>query len=1019
MSNIQTQLNLSSAPIAHYRVEDVTVEIDQQIHTWTDVSGQNNHLFATANNTRSVAAVTNAGPTLRQTQYVGVGNIARSVFFDMDKMYCELNNPITSDHVDVYVICRMPESWFNGHMMGLESSTGGDGFSFGRVVNLSNNFQVFDGVTGCQVPHTRQQFSLYRMSIDPTTLSVDNVLSDAQSTGNRGTILDLQAKPFDILTLGAGVWNSNDTNACIDGIEIVEVIMFNDILNDVSHAALSDHLINRYDLRNKYLVPQSGSCVFLDGEPGTHMKIEDSDIGPNISTQRSQTSSSDNAPEHTPSMYELWFYPEYMERDADWPQHEMLFNFDSTSAHYVYLVRSYRNSSSSELRIRNQHLWWLNGGQYRVYDCWNRLCMLTDVETDNMKIFLNGEMIMDYTHVYHHRSRFDQHQQRVIIGDNGRFGANYTSFRGKMLGVRKIRDDYQSLIDHASERIRFDQLQTSTSDVVIPPEKIGMAPVYRNSFNLSHQPNLAGGKIVTSEHSARYYSSVTLELGFNTFAPDFTGLENSINCNNRISSSYGRFKNLSAFVDVLATGGNYNHYNQFTAKSGRIETLQHLRGSKFNERSNWYIFDVSSNRLTDVDGLQDLKRATYLRLNNNQISDLSAFADLESDCLFDTKEINLSYNSITNIPAGTFSNFNDTSKTLNLVGNPLTTLDNVSDLAGVSYLLADSAYYTDNSSISDLSNLTALRTLQINSTPNITALPDLTQTKLQYIQLRNNSDLTDVSSLADPISTDSSPSHSSATSATDALYYFFQISDCVSLDEAPLITRAAAGGRISVVGRLWVHNQPQLNDLTIFQNSYQDDTFGYKTNHDHARLNLDNTGVTDTANSLGIMRNFKYCARIYLQGCDTPTLHQHVMPSNPAITRDEAYNIWFGRYFHLNNNTISDLSFLLNPQAAGIQYLYLDRCPNVTYESFAAIKDQLINLKQTTNMRLIYISLTYTDWDTKQYVGDLGPICVNGALSPQLQLKKDLWDVGIKLNFRPIHTSYPESLGNSSQLPTC
>ena len=167
------------------------------------------------------------------------------------------------------------------------------------------------------------------------------------------------------------------------------------------------------------------------------------------------------------------------------------------------------------------------------------------------------------------------------------------------------------------------------------------------------------------------------------------------------------------------------------------------------------------------------------------------------------------------------------------------------------------------------------------------------------------------------------------------------------------------------------------------------------------------------------MKNFKYCNRLYLDRLDTPTLHQHALPSNSLLTRDEAYNVWFGRYTHMTHNTISDLSWLLNPQAAGIQYLYMSRCPNVTYESFAAIKDQLINLKQTTNMRLTYIQLDYTDWDIKQYVGDLGPICVNGVRSPQLQLKKDLWDVGIKLSFRGINSSYPQTLGTSTQLPTC
>ena len=1021
MSNIQTQLNLSAPPIAHYRVEDVGVEVDQQIHTWPDVSGQSNHLSSTANNTRSVSAVTNTGPTLRQTQYVGVGNIERSVFFDMDKMYCELSNPITSDLVDVYVVCRMPEFWTHGHMMGLESSTGGDGFSFGRVVNLSNNFQVHDGVSSCVVPYTRPQFSLYRMSIDSTMLSVDNVLSDAQSTANRSTILDLQTTPFDILTLGAGVWSSNDINLCIDGIEIVEVIMFNDILNNVSHEAVADHLINKHDMRNKYLAPTSGTCVFLDGEPGTHMEIEDSDIGPNISTQRSKTSSSYQTPELTASMYELWFYPVYMERDDDHPRYEMLFNLDG--AHMVYLDRAYRNGTNSELKIRNYNLWWLNTGhQYRVYDCWNRLCMLTDVETDNMKVFLNSEMILDYNHVYHHYSRFDQHQSRIIVGNNESTSldlSDYGSFRGKLLGVRKIRDDYQSLIELARSRVRFDQLDINTSTTVTPPEKIGMAPVYRNTFNMSKLPDLAGGKLKLRDHPIHTYPPCHLGNGFNMYNPDFTGLESNINCNNRIQTSGGRFKNLSAFVDILGAESAFNHNSQMLLTHGRLETLSHLRGSNFNERGNWYVFDVSHNRLTDIDGLQDLKKASYLRLNDNNISDITAFTEMEPDALQGTIELNLRNNNITSLPAGVFDKFDSTLKRIYLSGNPLTTIDNLSSTPGMHNLDCSGSHYTGNESIADLSNCTQLQYLTMNYTPNITALPDLTQTDLLQLQAINNPDLTDISSLADAIKPTTTTQYSTMVSETDAILHQLIITNNPSLSETPLINRFNAGGRITVNGNLTLSNNPQINDLRIFQNSLQDDTYTQKQHHAYARAAFENTGVTDTANSLGIMRNFKYGNRVYLNSCDTPTLHQHAFPSNPTLTRDEAYNVLFGRYFYLTYNSINDLSFLLNPQAAGIQYLYMDRCPNVSYESFAAIKDQLINLKQTTNMRLIYIGMSYTDWDNKQYVGDLGPICVNGTRSPQLQLKKDLWDVGIRLSFRAVSTSYPESLGNSSQLPAC
>lgn len=1028
MSNIQTQLNLVSNPFAHYRVEDVTVDQDQQIHNWVDVSGQGNHLAATASGTtRAVSPITTDGPVLKHTQYVGVGNIDKSVYFNEDKMYSMLNNPITVDQIDVYVICRSPESYYNGHMMGLESSLqpNGKGFSFGRTPNTSWNFQVCDGTTAVNTPGIKNQFTLYRMSIDTDMLSTYNLITNQTNTVNRTTILNIQTNPLDILTLGAGVWTSNNQQYPIKGIEIVEVVMFNSILSDTDHNKLTSHLIDKYDMTNKYLVPSTGSCVYLDGQVGSHVVLTENDqTGPSISCQQSFPTFAHATPRFTACMYELWFHPEFYEPDdPDHPKKELVFSTNPTNTfrgHYVYLDRDrHKSNGVTELLIRNEHYWWLNTGSTRVYNQWNRLCMVCDT-LYRAALYLNGEQIFLYDpgHVYiNHHSVFDYIYDSVVIGDNGKANSTYTSFRGKVLGVRKIRDDFQTLIDQASEKIRFDQHITSTSTTVTPAADIGMQPLYRNTQNIYKLPDLISGR--HESFCDANYSSGHLGIGFNAWNPDFTGLEGNVSCFNRIIQTYGRFKNLQAFRDVLTPRTSYHSNSHFTLTAGRLETLSHLRGSKFNARSQWYIFDVSQNRLTDVDGLQDMKRASYLRLNNNRISDLSAFTELEPGCLENIVEINLSNNQITSIPAGTFTKFDGSLKNVFLQGNQITTLDNLSELNGLSYLIADSVYYTSNSSIEDISNMTSLRSLQMHNTPNITVLPDLTQTNLQYISLQNNPDLIDISSLADPISNDSSPTYSSARSETDALYWMFNVTGNELLDASLLTNRAAAGGRISVSGRLYLSGQSQINDLTIFQNSYQDDTYTYRTNQDLARLMLNDTSVTDTANSLGIMRNFKYCNRIYLQRCDTPTLHQHAFSSNPAITRDEAYNIWFGRYCNFEYNTISDMSFLLNPQAAGIQYLYLDHCPNVTYESFAAIKDQLINLKQTTNMRLYVISLTYTDWDYKQSAGELGPICVNGVPSPQLQLKKDLWDVGIRLGFRGVSSSYPERLGNGSQLPTC
>lgn len=1007
MSNIQTQLNLSSSPVAHYSVKDVSVEHDQQIHTWNDVSGNNNHLSATAINSRAVSSITTDGPTLKNPQDTSVGAIDRVVYFDNDKMYCSLTNPLTTDNVDVFIICRAPDRWTTGHIMGLESSSGGKGFSFGTTNNTSNYLSVCDSNVTLPINHPSAPFSIYRMSINSTELITENVMTNSRDTLARTTILDIQSTPLDILTLGSGLSKAG-VQQLIRGVEIVEVVIFNSVLSVSDRDKVVNYMIDKHDLTNKYLTPTSGSCIHLDGDPATFVRLtENTEVGPSVSGQQSLPVYNDGVQLLTSSMYEVWFYPEWVDRD-DHPRYELVFSFDSSDSQYVYLDRSRRYSSTSELQVRNRWFWWYAGyntTSSRVYNQWNRLCMVEDGKSKNCKVFLNGQLLFTGDSGYVRRSNLDNRHESVQIGSSSAFSSEYGCFTGKLLGVRKIRGEYQDLIDHASEKIRFDQLDTNTSTHVTPAEDIGLAPLYRNLQNITKKPGLINNTYQPKvEHST---GVMRADTGFNALNPDFTGAEKSLNCYNRIQQSYGRFKNMRAFRDLLNDNPVFAHVNVCNLLHGRLETLSDLRGSLFNERSNWYRFDVTNNRLTSLDGIQDMRHARYMYFNDNNITDISALSELEPGSLENTNYINLSNNKITQLPGGVFSKLPNLHE-LNVGGNPLTSISGVSSASNLTSFTISNL---TNINIQPISDLPKLRTFHMEKC-NPTALPPLSNTQTQWVTLKNNPNLVDVSSLANVVKTEP-VSYSKVVSTTDSLYSFLQISDC-PVSDTFLSAAASTGKRITCIGRMYLYNLPELNDLSVFQNSYQDDTFLYKTNHDHARLMLTNTAVTDTANSLGIMKRFKYCARIYLNKCPMTSLHRHAMPANPTLSRDEAYSVYFGRYFHLDSTTINDMTFLLNPQAAGIQYLYMAYSA-VTYEAFAAIKTSLINLKKTNKMRLVYISLIGSDWDNKQRNGQYGPLCVNGAMSPQLRLKKELWDVGIKLHFN----SGTTGLGTSSQLPTC
>ena len=1020
MSNIQTLLNLSSSPLAHYRVEDVTEETGSQVHTWSDQSGRANHLVTTSTSTydRAIAPIVSNSPRVEQPTVKTHNKVDRVMRFTNNKMGCVLNSPITSHNMECYLVCTNL-SWAVGHLIGLQNNSAGRGYSFGRTNNSGSVFSIYDGYAGADIPGVRFETSLYRFTMTDTTMEAQDMLTGETRSIDRTTILDIVLNPLEQLTVGSGIWSGNEAFYQSAEVEFVEIVMFDSVLNSDSQDRLKQHLIDKYDLLYNDLVPDSGNCVYMNGSHDATITVKENwDVAPSISSQQSLTSHVGNTNLHTAVMWEMWFKPEYTPPGVDDPRKQLLFSFGNTSSHYMYLDVDRYMSSVTELFVRNNHYWWINGvGSTRLYGRWNRLCWLHDSQSHDHRVIVNGQTIHQSTHSYNRYSNLDAFEENAVIGYHPSFSdALYTGFRGKVLGMRKIRDTYDNLINSAETYTRWEDLPASTSSAVIEPDKLELQPVYKHMNNITKKPLLVSGRYKPQPLSI--YTAFDLSRGFNAWKPRFTHVEELTHF--RIQQSNGRFKDMSAFVNVLGPNMVFDGNRILTLNSGRVETLSHLRGSLFNKRSRWHIFDMNRNRLTDLDGIQDLKQVQYLRLSYNQISDISALTELEEGALTSLYELDLTYNKIESLPTGAFSKLDSSAKYIKLDGNPLTTLNNISTASNLQVISVNTDLFTGDESISDLSNCLNLRGL-IMYGPNITTLPDLSSTDLQSLTIYNNPDLVDVSTTSNVIKDSNVLDYSSAVSTTDSLYWNYSIYNCPNVDWDLIEAKAASGDRISVSGRLYLYSNPNLKNLTVFQNSYQDDTYSYKTRHDLARFDVRNTAVEDTASSLGIMKNFRYCAGIYLQNCpNVHSLHQHAMPSDPPFDRDYYYNNWFGYYTYLDSSSISDLSFLLNPQAAGIYALQLYSCPNITYESFAAIKDQLINLKKTTNMRLWVIYITGTGLETKFISGESGPVCTDGVLNPEAQLKSDLWDAGIRLvgnSWR--YTNDPYRLGSSSQRPQC
>ncbi len=1028
MSNIQNQLNLNASPFAHYRVEDLDQSVGQYITSWNDVSGNNRHMQSTTHNTRTYNSLTNSGPVLVESDKLTASGPAKAVHFTLDKMYHQLSSEIDYEKLDVYMVVDRSVNVTVGAVVGFDNTETQTTNHIAMGLLSSGGLNTWDNTGGSRLVTTSPKdvghYSIHRSTITTNTMSVQDCLHPVDSTPNVIARTYTPGVTGDVMLLGSYI-STNGSSVAMSSTYVMEVIIFRDSLNTTSHAALVEHLTNKYNLINSQQVPATGNCVRLSGELGAHIRYDESvNVAPSISTQKNRRdynsygSWMDNK---DPSvLYDMWFKPEYVEDNGGY-RYEMIFGVsdrrDTYLNTYLYLDHD-QAETNSVIRLKGDtttHSTFPFTNNDNPYNKWNRFSIVQSGEQHGvMHYYLNGTRTLTTTSGHQRKLNLDHDAMCLYIGQPDYQVTNFTSFRGKFLGLRKSRGELQDMIDLAEEYDGSTSFNTtSTSNNIIPLEKIGYHPIARKMFNYSSLPKLLNNQVQPMPLGTS--SGFNMSKGYNRWNPDLTGLENSINPYTKIDCSYNRYTNLAAFVDCIQPNSSYSTASTINFDYGRIETLSHLRGSNFNKHLDLYTFQAKYNRLTDLDGVQDMKNIRNFYVGFNMITDISAFAQIEPDCWQNLVVLQLQNNQIQSIPPGTFSKFGPSLKTVTLQGNPLSTIDNLHECPGIRSLDISSTYYTGSASINDLSYMSDLRFLTMVNTPNVVTIPDVSGTIIEFINIHSNPDLQDISAFADCIKS-TKINYTTTISTTDALYERFQAYNLPVL-ENPLITKANAGGRITVVGRIDI-SRTQLNDLTIFQNSLQDDNYIYKTNHTLSKFNVPYTPVTDTVNSLGIMKNFKYCAYINLQNCtDFTTLHQHALPSNPAISRSTAYTNYFGKYTYLDSSEISDLTFLVNPQMAGCQYLYLNYTP-IDYDAVNAIKNQLIALKNSGDSRLIYISLVGSTWDTKQNDGTY-TVCNGTTPSPQLQLKTDLWNVGIKLKFSSLQSGNSLRLGSNTQLPTC
>lgn len=366
----------------------------------------------------------------------------------------------------------------------------------------------------------------------------------------------------------------------------------------------------------------------------------------------------------------------------------------------------------------------------------------------------------------------------------------------------------------------------------------------------------------------------------------------------------------------------------------------------------------------------------------------------------------------------------------------------------------------------------AMRTIYANGTKwETTVIPPMTGTNLTFLDF-SHSNLTDISNLVtNPVADVNMYNTQGSLCADEVPYDSIFLNNNPDLGNGSLGAHALSGRNISVFNRLNLQGT-QLSDYRIFSKSWDhpNRSYWYSARGDIHYFRCSNHAA-NTPESLGSFKN-AYQMQTFYGGAYSSTDHLTAgsldeMFTNTGLnkTRGDFYDKRFCNYMYLNYSHLTDVSWLSADNAAGIRYLYLEYTPNLDYQTWEAVTPTLVALKQAGDIRLERIFLTGSLWDRKhaggghkyqEYMNTHYPTNPSGhsysrwtlsarmsgyhydaqwypnlylsagdnfytlcdgvsgegsSFSTQAQIKKDLWDAGIKMGFTASNTDWHQYLG--------
>lgn len=353
--------------------------------------------------------------------------------------------------------------------------------------------------------------------------------------------------------------------------------------------------------------------------------------------------------------------------------------------------------------------------------------------------------------------------------------------------------------------------------------------------------------------------------------------------------------------------------------------------------------------------------------------------------------LNLQSNNIQSIPADLFTGGFKV-KDLVLTDNPVTDWTGLDMNTELTNLTATSDM---GSSISMLTSKPLVKiTLQNQSA---TALPDFSNSELHNVYI-TNSDIQDISSIGDALNL---PEYHGRTSSTNAIIYDCVLNNNDLQDAHHYQAWRFENKRIDVHFKLILDDNSHLEDLMLFEGSYQSDDWTHWYPKSSHNMSVKRTNVSNTPASLGVARNFKHLASLNISECKNFTTLSLLFTKCDEHSLYERETYYDNHAFHsvvADHTNLNDMSWMLGDSFAGCEKIYMRYCLDLDYHTLHTIKDELITLKQNNQIRLTDIHLNSTKWDEGLKNCKLYPRCANGSYTQAMQLKKDLHDAGIYIH---------------------